>query len=262
MKRLLLLIFITISPFISAQDFVVYRLSGDVQLRRAGSTKWKAASQKNTLNSRDYLMVSSGGYVRIIDKRDNSIYRIESTKAAKVGDLVLAAKKQSENITARLNEELLADLKDQHAKPDYSVIGGSSRGETASESFLRQLASSLLSHPAGNALLTYEMIPEDEGCIHFRVRNNTETPLYVNILNRNHARNSLCFVTSIPNNSCILIPQGESLELKAYSFLIGDSLFTVFGTIMPVDSRALQRVLDNSEAVSSIPEGAVIGVRM
>ena len=262
MKRILLLYFLIMTVWpISAQNLIVYQLDGDVRLRRAGTSEWTSIARKDSLDPNDHLSIPSKGYIRILDTRDDAIYRIGPTKATSTRNLIVAAKKQAESVTARLNEELIADLKDQQTQPEYTVIGGSNRGETVSDSLVWELASALLGHSDGNAPLYYEKILEDDGGFHFRLHNYSDVSLFVNVLRRNAGGINLCFETSIPNNSCILIPQGQTFELTSYCFRAGDAQFTVFGTTLPVDSRVLLRYLKKAEKASSIPEGAMIGSR-
>ena len=264
MKRILLLclLMVTLQPLSARKHLVIYQLSGEVQLRHSGSSEWYRAARRDSLDWNDRLMVPADGSVRLLDLRDNALYRIGPTEAATALELVVAARKQAASITARLNEEIAADLRDQHAQNEnYSVKGVSYRGETAGDSFIRDLASALLGHPEGSGPLSYEIIAEEDGAFHFRLHSRADVPLYVNVLRRSAGRNSLCFETSVATDSFILLPPGREINLEAYSFLAGDSIFTVFGTVLPVDSRVLTRVLNHSEAGTGIPEGAMIGSR-
>ena len=253
---------VTLQPLSARKHLVIYQLSGEVQLRHSGSSEWYQAVLRDSLDWNDRLMVPANGSVRLLDLRDNALYRIGPTEAATALELVVAARKQAASITARLNEEIAADLRDQHAQSEnYSVKGVSYRGEMAGDSFVRELASALLGNPVGSGPLSYEIVAEEEGVFHFRLHSRADVPLYVNVLRRGTGRNSLCFETSAATDSFILLLPGRDLDLEAYSFLAGDFAFTVFGTIMPVDSRALARVLNHSEAATDIPEGAMIGTR-
>ena len=262
MRRILLLCLLTliVQPLLAQKYLVIYRLNGDVQLRRVNATEWTRAARRDALEWADLLHIPADGNVRILDLRDSSFYQLGPSGAITVRQQIEAAKKQADNITGRLNEEILADLKDQRAgTPGYSVKGVSYRGEAADDTFIRELAAALLAHAEGDAPLSYEMVNEDDGGFHFILHNRSSAPLFVNVLRRSPGKINVCFETSTARNKFILIPGGKSLELSAYSFLAGAGQFTVFGTEKPVDSRALLRALNTAEAKTSIPDGAMIG---
>lgn len=257
MKRILTIILclLTGGPLFAAPGpYSVYSVSGDVSVVLPdGSRKAVTIGAEVTFNT--VLEITEGAFLQILDSRKGLLYDSKEVGTVKVGTLVINARKRAENVTMMLVQQLKRDLMEQPRGGTDRIMGVSFRGDTMEDySYTKEVAGAILHYIGRKRFskeLTLDVSPE---C--FRIVNNGKTTLFVNVLCLTEDGPSLCMDFF---DDGLVLPPGGSVQIPL--MLIPGLSYFPLGTDQPLDTKALQRLLDQKvKGKKSVH--AVVGKRL
>ena len=242
MKRIVTLILCLFSYSILSAGSVaysIYAVSGKVYIQLPDGSKETAAKGMDiTFNT--VLEIAEGSTVQVLDSKRGLVYRNAETGTMKVGTLILGARKQSQNEALLLVKQLRSDLKGQSAERPDRIMGVSFRGDPQDMSYAKEAAGAIL-YSLGKKDFSRKL---ELKTVSGRpvIANNTGAWLFVNVLCITEEGPSICLDFT---EDGLLLPPGSSIQLPLN--LSTNGKFIPFGTDQPLDTRVLQRYLDEKE---------------
>lgn len=221
-------------------DYAIFKIQGDVFVKKAGDATWRSAARRDALNSHDMIRLGEKSSVMIINTESGQLFKSYSSGEQRVYDIVSSAKLASASMTVLACQELGEEIKNRSTKDNDLRVGAVYRGNN-DMSFLDSLAVNLF---ADNRV-GLSVIEEDGGMAHFALKNLSSEPLFVNVVRvSSSGSRHVCFEFK-PGSVCegLLLPPGVSMELPQYVFALDGSTFQAFATTFKFDTRALQRRL-------------------
>ena len=234
--------------------YSVYSVRGDVSVVLPdGSREAVTAGTEVTFNT--VLEIAEGAFLQILDGRKGLLYDSKEVGTIKVGTLVINARKRSENVTMMLAQQLKRDLLEQSGGGTDKIMGVSFRGDAGEDySYTKEVAGAIL-HSVGSKCfskeLTLDVSPECATIV-----NKGKNTLFVNVLCLTADGPSLCL--DFYDDGLVLSPGGAvQIPLR----LIPSCSYFPLGTDQPLDTKALQRFLDQKvKGKKSVH--AVVGIRL
>lgn len=263
---------------LAQKPYVIYDLSGKVDIKEYKGQKWNPAEKKQTVSGVDSVFIAPKGELRIMDNRTNLIYKSTSTGKMRILTIINDAKKQTSNTLAAINRDLLEGAKRQSTSPTMQVVGATTRALGENPELEDSIAATFVAvaqKALRNELLEnkevqlIENIRGDE--LTFTIKNNSEEGYFVNVLriNRTAQTVSLCYVISeamleseyLP---CVYLPQKQSADFS--SIPLGEysnDLFVLVATENPYHTEYVASVLkyaNLSELSFPLYEKCVVGM--
>lgn len=133
MKRLLFALCVLCPLVMEAQyNYEIYRINGDVTLRRAKETLWINADVLVEVSLNDVVNVNKGGEVSIVEKSTGRIFSSKEIGAFTVKERLQNAENAAQNLFSALNKELVNSVRKQKSSNNkyesYAASANSVRG--------------------------------------------------------------------------------------------------------------------------------------
>lgn len=267
---------------LSAQDIYVYSVIGQAERQENG--QWVALQKRNQLKNDDVVRVADNSALSIIDRKAEKIYSISQTSGKKVSELIANYKgKQSyaANFVSHASKSLFNGGTD---KISNDAAGCTYRGDIIENDIAKALiakAKGVSMNNFNNATTDYQISFEildrdskqalgnevvvDKQAI-FRIKNMSDVPLYVNILDINQMNEKyVCLpIDDATTMSHLLIPANCTIDLVSYPIEFAepkgvDNLMLI-ATEVPYDLRQVKKYLEKVDPSTTTSSNYPVGV--
>ncbi len=240
MNRLLsciIIMLITAQIAFCAHPYRIVGLKGKIE--RADGMQLKRMDE---VKPADRLRIEKDGEISLADMETKRVYKMKGTgQEISVAKIIVTAKRSANGIMS----SLFAATKENGTK--IKPVGAAFRGE-GQDSLINAITSRISTdNIAANAnrSIIGKKIFADDGTFMFRITNDTDFNLYVNVLRKTQDGWVLCLDTS----NCISINPNETIDIEGYSFFEDNSIgekceYVVIATATPFDPQALKLHLD------------------
>ena len=125
----LIVLLSVISNLLSAQndDYVILRMTADVNVKYRGSDRWEPLKERDAVTLFDVIDLVGDGSVSIMKKSTRTVYSTVDTEPMTVYDIVKRAENKHLGIVRNVAKEAVST--NSTKKPDVSSYGASVRGQ-------------------------------------------------------------------------------------------------------------------------------------
>ncbi len=223
MKKIVLTICATTVSIMAFASLFVTSKVGDVQIMRNG--EWETVYVSMGLEETDLLKTGQYGKVSIDNRTNKVSYTFQSLEPKSVKDLIASYEK---SVSRSLLREIFYAL--MNPPIEKYVPGGSAKGYE----WDRQVAKALKCKQRGISdyqvnftlldLNTMQPITQvdEEQLVAFQIDNNSDTPLFVNIIDRDEQGidTAIFPTTNLQELLELYIPANSSIRLTTYPYII------------------------------------------
>ena len=260
MKKLIWILLFAAVPFVcSAQNYLVYSRTGQVEYFADG--EWKKLNRRDALKSTDEIRIGEKSAISIIDKKTENIYSYGQPGTVKVKSIT----SKSSSAVGRYARQTLSTL----------VSGQTDKISYEANVIYRDLSADLLLYTAfidtsfqSAYKVQFQLIDEKPSqelesptlgtSFYFSIINNDQRPLFVNILAID-ADGGVYDCLPIDEGltmSHALIPAGSTVDLSGYPLITSDPVgrqdFILLAFDRPFDLRQIIRHLKENSPTTEI----------
>ncbi len=267
---------------VCAQDIYVYSVIGKAEKQANG--KWVALQKRDPLLLTDMIRVDNNSALSFIDRKAEKIYSISQNNGQKVSELIANYKsKQSyaSNFVSHASKSLFNGGSDRIS---HEAAGCTYRGDIIENDIAKAILAKHNGSPLGSmnnaktdyaisfSILDRRTKAELEGVVAldsqavFRIKNSSDTPLYVNILdiNKNGEKYDCLPIDDATTMSHLLIPGNCTIDLTTYpvefSEPVGIDNLILIATEVPYDLRQVMKYFDKADASKVQSSNYPVGV--
>ncbi|MBR5696440.1 MAG: hypothetical protein IKX43_09490 [Paludibacteraceae bacterium] len=267
---------------VCAQDIYVYSIIGKAEKQANG--KWVALQKRDPLLLTDMIRVDNNSALSFIDRKAEKIYSISQNNGQKVSELIANYKsKQSyaSNFVSHASKSLFNGGSDRIS---HEAAGCTYRGDIIENDIAKAILAKHNGSPLGSmnnaktdyaisfSILDRRTKAELEGVVAldsqavFRIKNSSDTPLYVNILdiNKNGEKYDCLPIDDATTMSHLLIPGNCTIDLTTYpvefSEPVGIDNLILIATEVPYDLRQVMKYFDKADASKVQSSNYPVGV--
>ncbi|MBO7608008.1 MAG: hypothetical protein J6T28_10390 [Paludibacteraceae bacterium] len=281
-KSFLIALLSMLVSFVCAQDIYVYSVIGKAEKQANG--KWVALQKRDPLQLTDMIRVDNNSALSFIDRKAEKIYSISQNNGQKVSELIANYKsKQSyaSNFVSHASKSLFNGGSDRIS---HEAAGCTYRGDIIENDIAKAILAKHNGSPLGSmnnaktdyaisfSILDRRTKAELEGVVAldsqavFRIKNSSDTPLYVNILdiNKNGEKYDCLPIDDATTMSHLLIPGNCTIDLTTYpvefSEPVGIDNLILIATEVPYDLRQVMKYFDKADASKVQSSNYPVGV--
>ena len=281
-KSFLIALLSMLVSFVCAQDIYVYSIIGKAEKQTNG--KWVALQKRDPLLLTDMIRVDNNSALSFIDRKAEKIYSISQNNGQKVSELIANYKsKQSyaSNFVSHASKSLFNGGSDRIS---HEAAGCTYRGDIIENDIAKAILAKHNGSPLGSmnnaktdyaisfSILDRRTKAELEGVVAldsqavFRIKNSSDTPLYVNILdiNKNGEKYDCLPIDDATTMSHLLIPGNCTIDLTTYpvefSEPVGIDNLILIATEVPYDLRQVMKYFDKADAYKVQSPNYPVGV--
>lgn len=281
-KSFLIALLSMLVSFVCAQDIYVYSIIGKAEKQANG--KWVALQKRDLLLLTDMIRVDNNSALSFIDRKAEKIYSISQNNGQKVSELIANYKsKQSyaSNFVSHASKSLFNGGSDRIS---HEAAGCTYRGDIIENDIAKAILAKHNGSPLGSmnnaktdyaisfSILDRRTKAELEGVVAldsqavFRIKNSSDTPLYVNILdiNKNGEKYDCLPIDDATTMSHLLIPGNCTIDLTTYpvefSEPVGIDNLILIATEVPYDLRQVMKYFDKADASKVQSSNYPVGV--
>jgi|GEM_PF-234698 hypothetical protein len=281
-KSFLIALLSMLVSFVCAQDIYVYSIIGKAEKQANG--KWVALQKRDPLLLTDMIRVDNNSALSFIDRKAEKIYSISQNNGQKVSELIANYKsKQSyaSNFVSHASKSLFNGGSDRIS---HEAAGCTYRGDIIENDIAKAILAKHNGSPLGSmnnaktdyaisfSILDRRTKAELEGVVAldsqavFRIKNSSDTPLYVNILdiNKNGEKYDCLPIDDATTMSHLLIPGNCTIDLTTYpvefSEPVGIDNLILIATEVPYDLRQVMKYFDKADASKVQSSNYPVGV--
>ena len=281
-KSFLIALLSMLVSLVCAQDIYVYSVIGKAEKQANG--KWVALQKRDPLQLTDMIRVDNNSALSFIDRKAEKIYSISQNNGQKVSELIANYKsKQSyaSNFVSHASKSLFNGGSDRIS---HEAAGCTYRGDIIENDIAKAILAKHNGSPLGSmnnaktdyaisfSILDRRTKAELEGVVAldsqavFRIKNSSDTPLYVNILdiNNNGEKYDCLPIDDATTMSHLLIPGNCTIDLTTYpvefSEPVGIDNLILIATEVPYDLRQVMKYFDKADASKVQSSNYPVGV--
>ena len=281
-KSFLIALLSMLVSLVCAQDIYVYSVIGKAEKQK--DCKWVALQKRDPLQLSDMIRVDNNSALSFIDRKAEKIYSISQNNGQKVSELIANYKsKQSyaSNFVSHASKSLFNGGSDRIS---HEAAGCTYRGDIIENDIAKAILAKHNGSPLGSmnnaktdyaisfSILDRRTKAELEGVVAldsqavFRIKNNSDTPLYVNILdiNKNGEKYDCLPIDDATTMSHLLIPGNCTIDLTTYpvefSEPVGIDNLILIATEVPYDLRQVMKYFDKADASKVQSSNYPVGV--
>lgn len=266
MKKAILALMLGLTQAVMAQDLFVYNVTGTAERMEAGA--WKPLTRRASLNDNDQVRVGKNSALSVLDRKNNKVYAIKESDAKKLQELIAGVSNNDKSMSAKFASHAVKSLFDgssstvSHNAAGCTYRGASIENDIAKTLLFKEKNTSLvqISNTQTDYGVSFDLIDRYSGQVlpqqvgidkeaYFRIKNNSTTDLYVNIVDIN-AKGELfdCLpADEAMTLSHLLIPANSTIDLKDFpiSFTApqGTDHLLLIAYEEPFDIREVNKVL-------------------
>ncbi len=247
-----------ISPATAQSKYSVYKIEGEAFIK--ADSDWKLLQKRTTVLATDLLNIKDEARVGILDNTSNRIFYSVHSGQQSVARIVSDAKKQADRVTGTMNEQIRKSTQVRDGSYSYQTHGASHRGQEGNQTTTAIYASLCRAIVDRDATaekpqqIVLQKVPIEEDVFCFSVRNNSSSPLYINVLklSKKLHRPQLCFNLGYTcDEPYMLIPANETVQIDHFIFVESgeeEVEYLLFGSVEAFDVPELQLLLDSASA--------------
>lgn len=281
-KGFLIALLSMLVSLVCAQDIYVYSIIGKAEKQQNG--QWVALQKRDPLQLSDMIRVDNNSALSFIDRKAEKIYSISQNNGQKVSELIANYKsKQSyaSNFVSHASKSLFNGGSDRIS---HEAAGCTYRGDIIENDIAKAILAKHNGSPLGSmnnaktdyaisfSILDRRTKAELEGVVAldsqavFRIKNSSDTPLYVNILdiNKNGEKYDCLPIDDATTMSHLLIPGNCTIDLTTYpvefSEPVGIDNLILIATEVPYDLRQVMKYFDKADASKVQSSNYPVGV--
>lgn len=280
------IIFIAIMSMLScvlfAQDMYVYSVIGVAEKQVNG--KWQVLQKRDQLSDADLIRVGDNSALSVLDRKAEKLYSFSQTNSKKMSELIANYKgKQSysANFVSHASKALFNGGSDRisHEAAGCTYRGDIIENDIAQALVFRAKGKSFdnYDNAATDYAVTFEVLDREtkqslEGVVKidnqaiFRIKNNSESALYINILDIDSQKNrAVCLpIDDATTMSHLLIPANCTIDLSTYPVQFAepagvDNLILI-ATEEPFDLRQVNNYLEKVDPAAVQKGNYPVGV--
>ncbi|MCQ2191514.1 MAG: copper chaperone PCu(A)C [Paludibacteraceae bacterium] len=265
MKKWIIAALLCLCEMAGAQNLIVYNVTGSAE--KLDGSNWKALTRRETLKETDVVRVGKNSALSILDKGSSKVYALKQGEAQKVGDLIGDIRSNQNSASGKYFDHMVGSLFNGSSSTVSHNAGGCSyRGAAIENDMARTIAfkqanNSLvkISNGTSDYNVRFDVIDRNADTTlskvfigkeaYFRITNNSEVDLYVNIIDVN-AEGELYDCMPVDEGmtlSHLLIPAKSTIDLKdypiAFSEPVGTDHLLLLAYPEPFDLRVVNKVL-------------------
>lgn len=243
-----LFLFLAVSVTMQANSYRVYKCEGDVRILQ--DNKWVKPQKNQTLYVRDQFMIGEHGVLGIVVNETHRIYYNTQSGKQNVAQIISAARKQSDRVASNMHKQLTR--RNNLGNSSLPVLGGVNRGnkqENNTALVYAAIYKYLKSNVTQMQVPVTASIVYDGDNYHFKTVNNTDKPLYTNVIKlpiNDDDYPLICMEVGYSENEPFLvIDANKETDWSNYSFVIdkNKNIYLIFASEVPYDCQALQIML-------------------
>ena len=269
-KSFLIALLSMLVSLVCAQDIYVYSVIGKAEKQKDG--KWVALQKRDPLQLSDMIRVDNNSALSFIDRKAEKIYSISQNNGQKVSELIAnyqSKQSYASNFVSHASKSLFNGGSDRIS---HEAAGCTYRGDIIENDIAKAILAKHNGSPLGSmnnaktdyaisfSILDRRTKAELEGVVAldsqavFRIKNNSDTPLYVNILdiNKNGEKYDCLPIDDATTMSHLLIPGNCTIDLTTYpvefSEPVGIDNLILIATEVPYDLRQVMKYFDKADA--------------
>jgi hypothetical protein len=265
-KYILFIVLALISVSAGAQDLYVYSVIGKVE--KKVDNEWQPLRKREKLLEKDIVRVLDNSALSIMDRQNEKVYSVSKTSEKAVQDIIGGIKDKQGSVSGQLFSHMSKSLFNGEAdKITHTAAGCTYRGDIiendiAKTIFAKQKGDSIQKIDNANTdyAVAFELIGRNNNRIitnkaaveeqaFFRIKNNSDKPLYVNVLDiDSNGEMYVCLPTDDAQTMAhLLIPPHSVVDLKEYPIEFtdpkGEDCLLLIATEVPFDLRIINQYL-------------------
>lgn len=257
MKRLTIvsILSLLISVSLNAQNFSIYQLNGNVEVKAQGAESWVSAKKRDNLKGNDRIKIPTGATISLVNEETNVIIRDIKSGEYSVREILAASSERSNSLLKSLNKKLYKDIKKESKRNNhYSTYGATTRGLHDEPDFCDSLYSSIFAFYVEkkafiNSGLELKIVSDDAESFHFEIVNNTDKVYFVNVIKAEGGKLSYCIPFRYDWYDVLPLMPSRKAVLSAFSFMKGDGNAEYFlvGAERPYRTIEINSLLNTME---------------
>lgn len=259
-RCLIVLVLLTL-PFLSYGVFKVYSINGKV-FKQIEDKRWIAIKKQTQLQSNDFIKVSPGSSIRILDTSTREIYSWKAEGQIIISNLIKNIREENRSLTSKI----IADSKHRfHQNEKSANIVGAARRETFDEEEIETIYSSIhkfLENPILDNKLEVEKIFVDDKIFLLKFSNISNSPMFLKVFVKPLDNKWASLDVSGPEETLFLPPK-ETLELPNLLYESEEeSKIIIVGHIKDFDADEIIFMLNESYEPTSeiIDENLIVHI--
>lgn len=240
------------------EKYTLYRVNGEVTVRKAQTTTWQTAQKRMEVEPADYLRIGKNSEAAVLDNTTNLIYPSGSSGTSSVRKIIEEGKRKDDRAASLVAKEMWNTITETgrgtntYAMGGFTVRNPDKAGATrAIYNALHRLIERVVQGEAPTDVRfgVTRISVREAGC-RFAVHNDATEPWVVNILciNRQTGTASICVATRSSDYQ-LVIPVGEKVEIP-YTFATETppgTVYVLFAVQESYDVKRLQEMLSHRE---------------
>lgn len=244
-----------ISGSLNAQNFSIYQLNGNVEVKTQDAVSWVSAKKRDNLKGSDRIKIPTGATVSLVNNETNVIIRDIKPGEYSIRDISSISSDNSNSLLKSLNKKLYKDIKKESKRNNhYSTYGATTRGLHDEPEFCDSLYSSIYAFyfekkSFENPGISLQIVADDEESFHFEVVNNTDKVYFVNVIKAENGELTYCLPFRYEWYDVLPLTPGKKVDLSAFRFVKGESNVEYFlvGTERPYRTTDMLGMLNMAD---------------
>lgn len=272
MKRYFVIIITAfLCGLVSAQDLYVYSTIGTAEVKKGGS--WQKLKRRDAVSMTDMIRVADNSALSLLDRKAEKVYALSKTAEKSAQSAIDAVKDKQPSMSAQFfNHAMKSMFNGEADKISHSAAGCTYRGDVVENDIAKSLASKCngaglktITNEKTDMAVSFEIIDRETGTVinnqtqvgtqsYFRLHNNSNTALYVNVLDLDAQGGSYsCLpMDDAQTMSHLLIPAEATVDLSEYAIEftepVGSDCFVLIAVSQPYDLRMVEKYLKSNPA--------------
>lgn len=262
------------SVLLHAQDIYVYSSTGVAEVQKG--SEWTKLKKRDVLSANDVVRIAQNSSLTLLDKKAEKMYAIPQSGAKKLATLLDELKGKQQNVTAQFfNHAMKSMFNGGSDRISHEAAGCTYRGDIVEN----DIAKSLFAKMNGTSLkgatnqrtdyaISFELVEREGdnsiqgeakigGQAIFRVKNNGDKPMYVNVLDLDsEGETYVCLpMDDAQTMAHLLIPAESTIDLVDFPIEFtepaGEERMVLIATEEPYDLRIVNRYLKENRVKQS-----------
>lgn len=240
------------------EKYTLYRINGEVAVRKAKTTTWQTAQKRMAVEPADYLRIGKNSETAVLDNSTNLIYPSAGSGTRSVQKIIEEGKRKDDRAASLVAKEMWNKITETGRSTNAYAMGGFTVRNSDKEGATRAIYNALHrliervvqgEAPADERFGVARIPVREAGC-RFAVHNTATEPWVVNILciNRQTGAASICATTRISDYQ-LAVPAGGTVEIP-HTFAAEtapETVYVLFAVQAFYDVKRLQEMLARRE---------------
>lgn len=250
-KLYMLGVLLLLATTLQAATYRIYKVEGDVLILE--NDQWVTPKDRQQISIGDQFMIGEQGRLGIVVNETNRIYYSVQSGKQNVAQIISASRKQSDRLASNMYKQLVANRTQKDTS--LPILGGVNRGDNQEDDPTAKVYAAIYQyihtpkkHKQKKEYVRADRVTDGD-CYFFRAENDTDVPLYANVIRLPLAPDEhpqICMeVGYTMNEPYLVMGASQATEWSNYTFLVEESRhkYLLFASEIPYDCQALQMML-------------------